>query len=246
MLRDYLTGLAYPFRGLSLIRHKGIRPLVVLPLLLNTVLFAGAIVLAAFYLDTALDALLPGWLDWLRWLLWPMFVVAMLGVIFLTFTLLANLVGAPFNGLLAARIEAHLTRGPAPDSGLSWQREAVTAVVNELRKLIYVAVRGVPLLLLFLVPGLQLLAPLAWLAFGAWMLALEYADAPMGNHGLGFRDARERIRRQLPLALGFGSGMLFLTLVPGLNFLAMPAGVAGATAMWVERVGNAVPPQARH
>jgi CysZ protein len=245
MLSDYLTGLAYPFRGLSLLRRKGIRPMVVLPLLLNAVLFAGAIVVTAFYLDTALDALLPDWLDWLRWLLWPLFVVAVLTLVFLTFTLLANLVGAPFNGPLAARVEAHLSRGPVPDSGLSWQREAVTAVVNELRKLVYVIVRGFPLLLLFVIPGLQFLAPLAWLAFGAWMLALEYADAPMGNHGLGFREARERMGRQLPLALGFGSGMLVLTLVPVLNFVAMPAGVAGATAMWVERLGNGIRPRAR-
>lgn len=245
MLSNYLTGLSYPFRGLSLIRRRGIRPLVVLPLLLNTVVFAGAIALAAFYLETALDALLPGWLDWLRWLLWPMFLVAVLGVVFLTFTLLANLVGAPFNGPLAARVEAHLSRAPAPDSGLSWQREAVTAVVNELRKLVYVIVRGLPLLLLFLIPGLQLFAPLAWLVFGAWMLALEYADAPMGNHGLGFTEARECMGRQLPLALGFGSGMLVLTLVPVLNFVAMPAGVAGATAMWVERLGNTSRPRAR-
>ncbi|WP_018231587.1 sulfate transporter CysZ [Thioalkalivibrio thiocyanodenitrificans] len=232
MIDDYLTGFSYPFRGLGLIRRRGIRPLVVVPFLLNTVIFAGAIVLAAIYLNTTLEALLPAWLEWL---IWPLFVLAVLAVFFFGFTLLANLAGAPFNGLLAARLETQLS-GVAPESGLSWAREAGTAIVNELRKLIYISLRALPLLLLFLIPGVQLLAPLVWLAFGAWMLALEYADAPMGNHGLGFRDARRLLAQRPALALGFGSAMLILTLVPVLNFVAMPAGVAGATAMWVERL----------
>jgi CysZ protein len=237
MLTDYLAGFGYPFRGLSLIRRRGIRPMVILPLLLNTLVFAAGIGVAVVYLDAGLDALLPGWLDWLRWLLWPVFMIAVLAIVFFGFTLVANLVGAPFNGPLAARVEGNLT-GRTPDSGLSWQREAVVAVVNELRKLLYVALRALPLLLLFLVPVLQLAAPLAWLIFGAWMLALEYADAPMGNHGLGFREARHRLGRNMSLALGFGSGMLVLTLVPVLNFVAMPAGVAGAAVMWVERLSD--------
>ena len=236
MISDYLAGLRYPFQGLGLIGKPGIRPLVVIPLLLNLLLFALGIALAVNYIGAALEDLLPQWLDWLRWLLWPLFVIAVLAVVFFGFTLVANLLGAPFNGPLAARIEARLTGSPAPDSGLSWQREALVAVLNELRKLRYLALRALPLLLLFLIPGLNLAAPLLWLAFGAWMLALDYADAPMGNHGMGFRDARQRLRQRLPLALGFGTGMLVLTLVPVLNFIAMPAGVAGATAMWVERL----------
>ncbi|MFN2348878.1 MAG: sulfate transporter CysZ [Thioalkalivibrio sp.] len=243
MISDYLAGLRYPFQGLGLIGKPGIRPLVVIPLLLNLLLFAAGIALAVNYIGVALENLLPQWLDWLRWLLWPLFVITVLAVVFFGFTLVANLLGAPFNGPLAARIEARLTGNPAPDSGLSWQREALVSVLNELRKLRYLALRALPLLLLFLIPGVNLAAPLLWLAFGAWMLALEYADAPMGNHGMGFRDARKRLRQHLPLALGFGTGMLILTLVPVLNFIAMPAGVAGATAMWVDHLkpGNPLP-----
>jgi CysZ protein len=236
MLNDYLAGLRYPFQGLSLIRRRGIRPMVIIPLTLNLVLFALGIFLAVHYVRAGLDTLLPDWLDWLRWVLWPVFVIGVLAVVLFGFTLLANLVGAPFNGYLAARVESRLSGGPAPDSGLSWYREATVAVINELRKLCYFLVRALPLLLLFLIPGVNLAAPLLWLAFGAWMLALEYADAPMGNHGLGFRDARRQLGENLPLALGFGTGMLVLTLVPVLNFVAMPAGVAGATALWIDHL----------
>jgi CysZ protein len=35
------------------------------------------------------------------------------------------------------------------------------------------------------------------------------------------------------LSYGFGGSSLLMTMIPFLNFLAMPVSVAGATAMWV-------------
>ena len=93
----------------------------------------------------------------------------------------------------------------------------------------YFALRAVPLLILFLIPGLNLLAPLLWLAFSAWFLALEYADFPMANHGLGFKEQHRRLKQQRLTSLGFGAGATLLTLIPVLNFVAVPAAVAGAT-----------------
>ena len=41
------------------------------------------------------------------------------------------------------------------------------------------------------------------------------------------------LREKRLLALGFGAATLLMTLIPFVNFLVMPAAVAGATAMWV-------------
>ena len=43
-------------------------------------------------------------------------------------------------------------------------------------------------------------------------------------------------------ALGFGGGVMLMMLIPGLNFLAMPAAVAGATALWVDRLKQEAAP----
>ena len=69
---------------------------------------------------------------------------------------------------------------------------------------------------------------------GVPLLALEYADYPLGNRGLSFRDQRQLLRQHWPLTLGFGGMVLVLTLIPLLNFLAMPAAVIGATLMWTQ------------
>ena len=101
-------------------------------------------------------------------------------------------------------------------------------------KLIYVLPRMLALGLLFFIPGIQVLAPFLWVAFSAWMLAVSYADFPMGNHGIRFRDQRTRLGQKRLLSLGFGAAVMFGITIPFVNFLMIPAAVAGATAMWVK------------
>jgi len=64
---------------------------------------------------------------------------------------------------------------------------------------------------------------------------LEYADYPMANNGMTFKDQHAVMKQTRFAALGFGGGVTLLMLVPLLNFAAMPAAVAGATAMWCDR-----------
>jgi CysZ protein len=48
---------------------------------------------------------------------------------------------------------------------------------------------------------------------------------------------RATLRRRRALSLGFGAAAAGLTTIPILNFVVMPAAVAGATAMWVAELG---------
>jgi len=48
------------------------------------------------------------------------------------------------------------------------------------------------------------------------------------------------LRRRRLLSIGFGAAAASLTMIPVVNFIAMPAAVAGATAMWVRELQSAV------
>lgn len=236
-----VTGAAYFLRGMSLITRKRVRPYVIIPLLINVVLFGFAVYFGwgqLALLVTWLAGYLPGWLDWLIWLATPLFVVAALLVSFFAFALVGNIIAAPFNSLLAEAVEKNLTdRSPDSGGGLGkLAKDAAASIGSELRKLGYFAIRAIPLLILFVIPGLNIAAPFLWFLFSAWMLAVEYADYPMGNHGLTFPKQLKILARRRLLSLGFGSIMALVLLVPGLNFLVIPAGVAGATAMWVDQL----------
>lgn len=241
MIGDAVRGFGCFTAGMKMLTQPGLRRYVLGPLLLNIALFTALIWFGAEGFAALVDWLLsplPDWLDWLRYLLWPLFALTALIAIFFTFSLVANLIGAPFNGLLAEAVERRLTGQRLEESG-GWKRvlaDVVPALLGELRKLGYFARWAIPLAILFLIPGLNLAAPFLWAGFGAWMLAVEYGDFPMGNHEIRFVAQRELLRRRRGLAMGFGGAAMLATMIPFLNFLVMPAAVAGATQLWVRHL----------
>ncbi len=238
-----VSAFSYPFRGLRLIFSPGFRRYAAIPLLINITLFSALGGILFNHLVPWLDILLPpgGWHDYVRWLVWPLAVVAFLLVGYFTFTLVGNIVGAPFNDVLAARIRstaAGSTPAPAaPGTGLTWAG-ALRSIGDELRKLWYVASRSAPALLLFLIPGVNVAAPAVWFLVGSWLLALEYLDYAFADSEIGFADQRRLrrlLRRDLPATLAFGAGVSALMLIPLVNLAAIPASVAGACLLWQER-----------
>lgn len=238
MALQAVKGVGYLLQGLPLLLRPGVRGYVAAPWLINLLLFAGLLIAGVSQVSGLLEAImaaLPAWLQWLDWLLWPLFVLSLASAGFLICLLLATVIAAPFTGPLAAAIEAQLT-GTAPQEGggsLALLREAGGAIASEIRKFVYFAVRAAPLLLLFVIPGINAIAAPLWLLFGVWMLALEYAEIPMGNRGLAFPDVRVRVSERKLLALGYGTAVFVLTLIPVINFFVIPAAVAGATVMVV-------------
>jgi len=241
MLTDYIAGAGYLLRGLHLVKQPGLRRFIIIPLLVNILLFAGGLWYFTGLFGEFIDWLLPAWLDWLRWLLWPLFAISLLLIIFYSFTLIANIIAAPFNGLLAEMVEHHLA-GTTPTGGSTdWRavlKGALPTMMDEVRKLLYLVIWAIPFLFLFIVPGLQLIAPITWFFFSAWMLSLEYMDYPASNHDARFLGIRRALRGRRSLALGFGTATLVLTLIPFINFFVMPVAVAGATAAWLGRIGQ--------
>jgi CysZ protein len=56
----------------------------------------------------------------------------------------------------------------------------------------------------------------------------------MENHNIRFREVRRRARKRGGTGLAFGGSVMLAMAIPFVNLLAMPAAVAGATAMWVD------------
>ncbi|MFK7996125.1 MAG: sulfate transporter CysZ [Granulosicoccus sp.] len=239
----FLQSASYVATGWRLVRQPGLRRFVLLPLLVNLAVFGVIGWWVNSWATSWLDALglFSQFGDW--WIVqalqtvlhWLVSLVLLFSLAFV-FTLVANLIGAPFNGLLAERVEAHLVgevSRPAP-SWLTLVKSVPRLMGSELSKLIYLLVCITPLLLLQFVPLINLVAPILLFLFGAWMFALEYMDYPLGNHGALFRDVRRTMRKRRRVAYGFGSTVALLSTVPLVNLFIMPVAVAGATALYVD------------
>ncbi len=235
MFSNPISGAGYLLQGVRLIARPGLRRFVLIPLLVNMLVFTGAIYVSFSQFEglmASLDARMPDWLGWLNWLLWPIFGLLILVVVFYSFGMVANLVASPFNNLLAEKVELLLTGQPLEQDN-DFRRmlaELVPTLLDELRKILYALLWAIPFLLLLFVP---IVGPLLWFLYTAWILTVQYSDYPMGNHGLKFGEMRQRLRRRRTLSLGFGAAAAGMGMIPVVNFILMPSAVAGATAMWL-------------
>ncbi|MDH4381755.1 MAG: EI24 domain-containing protein [Gammaproteobacteria bacterium] len=234
----FSAGVQGFWQGLGLLVLPGVRAWALGPVLLAALLLG----LAAWFGIHALDAALDTWLadqwDFLRWLIWPIAVAITLLISNLALVVLAGIFGVAFLDRLSVAVESHLgARPPALDEAPWWQ-SLVPTLAQEWRKLRYFGWLILLLVLSLLIPGLNALSPLLWCLGGAWMLALELLDGVFSRHGHPFPAALRCLRQHRACAFGFGLTAVVLSVLPLLNCLALPAGVAGATLLFHRHFGN--------
>ena len=240
MISNPFSGAAYFINGLSLIKANGLRRYVLVPLLINIIIFSAglwfAIAQFEIFISWALSSL-PDWLSWLEWIMWPLFTLTFYGLVFFGFSIIANIIAAPFNGPLAAAVERHISGTQNTAITKPFTQEVKDSIVNELVKLKHSLYLMMPLVFLSLISfAFPLISPLVavlWMIYTVWVLTLEYADFPMANHAMSFPAIREKLASKRILSLGFGSMVLLATMIPFINFLVMPVAVAGATKMYI-------------
>lgn len=236
---SFIKGFLDCFSGFALLLKPGIKRFVIIPFIINLGLFSLATKLLSDQLDSWLEQLLPSWLGWLEWLIWPLFAIAMFLIVFYTFTILANLLAAPFNSVLSAKIEALLTgKKPADINSDRFIKLTIRTMKSEIQKIMYAIKWFIPLIIITLIPGINIVAPLLWILFAVWFFALEYNDYPLENRGLFFEDIKSYNRKNRMRSLGLGTAVFVLTSIPIINFFAMPIAVAGATKLTTKVTNN--------
>lgn len=242
MADNPLQGADYLLRGFRMLGKPGIRRFVWVPLTINIAIFSALLAYSVNRFSAWVNYLLqliPDWLNFLQWLLWPVFILLLLVIVVFSFTIVANLISAPFNGLLAEQVEQQVAQQRPPSASDSiWQTVASLprALGRELAKLLYTLPIALLIWILTLIPTVNVISPLLWLVWGAWMMAIQYGDYPADNNRVKFKRFRRLLASQRLTSLGFGAAVLGVTMVPGLNFFVIPAAVCGATLLWCERL----------
>lgn len=231
------------FKGIGFLTKPGLKRFLVVPILINLLLYSAVFALGYFYVGDLVSSLLPDWLESISWLSWLSSLLAILFfgcffiVAFFTFTLIANLIASPFYGNLAAKTEAllnELERDDDDEEAEPVQAEIVDVPLmetlrGEWKRLRYLLSRLLLLLLISVIPGVNLIAPLLWMLFGAWGMALEYLTYPLENKGLMFPEQKRLAASARLGALSFGGLTVIGLMIPFFNLLVPPAAVIGAT-----------------
>ncbi|MFT6267215.1 MAG: CysZ protein [Alphaproteobacteria bacterium] len=234
------SGASYFFQGFELIKTKGLKRFVLVPLFINLILFSSAFYFLLDYIQQSVSYILnivPDWMsfikDGLGYVLWPIAIITVLLIFALIFGTLANWIAAPFNGFLSEKVERYLTGEAMGDEGLmDALKDTPRALGREFSKLAYFIPRAIGFLLLFFF--LPVFGQIIWFLFTAWMMAVQYVDYPFDNHKAGFRFTRDTLRQDKSRAFGFGIMVNIFSFIPVVNFMVMPVSICGATAMYVD------------
>lgn len=233
--------IAHLTRASQLIISKPLRPFVLVPLLINLLLFIVLTTLLVQGFEGAIDwllGMLPGWMSFVSGILWGLFAIILVVVYGYSFSMITNIVAAPFYGTLAARAEAQITGKAPADEPL---RQMIPRTLRrEMVKLFYFLCWGSSIMVLCLIlsfiPLLNLLVPVIGVAWGAWSMAIQYVDYSADNHQLSFAELRRRLREHAYTSYGTGGLVMLGTMVPILNILIMPVAVVAGTSFWCEQL----------
>ena len=221
--------------------RRDIRWLVLIPLLINFILFASATSFAASWLQnwiTAITTSVPDWLQWLVWAIWFLFAILALAIYAFTFTILANLIGSPFYGVIAQRvIAAEIAVDQSnilTESGLL--SGAWNSLVRELQLIGYFLPRtvavGIVAMMMSFIPVVNLLAPIIAGSWAAWCLCLQYLDYAADSQGVTFLALRKKVSDNRLNSMGFGLTALLASAIPLVNLVMLPASVVAGSLLW--------------
>jgi CysZ protein len=233
-------GANYLTRGARMLTHPSLRVFVLIPLVVNILIFGSLITLGFGYISDVMDSMLsriPSWLDFIQWILWPLIVITVSLATGYVFTTFALIIASPFNALLAEKAEELITGQPV--NSLEGFGAAVLAIpksiLRELAKLLYYIPMALFVLLISFIPGV---GAIAWLLLGAWMMSIQFVDYPMDNNQLSCADVKEAVRRRRLSSMGFGGLVALCASIPLVNFFVVPAAVVGATLLWCEELNQ--------
>ncbi|MFT6255146.1 MAG: CysZ protein [Granulosicoccus sp.] len=240
---NILSGLNYLSQGAALLFKPGMKRFVLIPFAANCIVFIIlTISLISHFSSLQLwfASLFPSW-PWISYLvafLTGLFIFFILLIYGYSFTLLSNIIAAPFYGRLAEKLEANICGESVPEESISSM--ILRTLRREMVKLFYFISRGlfvlIGLFVLSFIPLLNLLVPFIALLWGTWVMALQYIDYPADNHQMPFSTLRERLKQQRMSSIGFGGVIMVASMIPVINIFIMPIAVAGGTLFWINEL----------
>lgn len=234
-------GAEYMLSGATLMLHRKLRTFVLVPILVNMLIFIFTTValFAKFSAATEwITSFLPDWLSFLAWIISGVVTMFVLLAYGYSFSILTNIIAAPFYGVLAEKVEELVT-------GEEVESEPLVQMIprtlwREMGKLWYFISRGLivmlALLALSFIPLLNLLVPILSFIWAAWTISVQYVDYPADNHKVSFKALRSQLWDKNYSTLGFGSLATLGAMIPVVNIFILPAAVCGGTLYWVNEL----------
>ncbi len=252
-----IDGATYPFKALmTFIQNPRLIQYIVMPILVNLVmaiaLYSGLLYFGWQIVDgvqgdvtlwlNELITNLPQWLGFLTYLVSGLIVILRFLLVVILFiatgfllTQFGVLLGAPWYGQLSEQLEQYRT-GKVELIELNIVSDLGRAILYELKKLVLIALVGIPLLLINFFPGVgTVVSSVGSLVLTTTIVCLDFLDSYLERRRLKFRQKLGIVFRSLPASGSFGLVCLGLISIPLLNLITIPLCVASGTLFICDR-----------
>jgi len=188
---------------------------------------------------------LDGWLGienteagfWLRFLHTALLIIGFLLTLFvcyLLFTILGNIVTAPFNEEISQRVEEIVTGKTEHKMGF-WE-DAYISIKGEVQKLIFYLLILLLIFILNFVPVIgSVFSAILGFIFSCYYNSLDFLDYPMTRKKMRFRDKLKVTSSGRLVTYGFGLTAFLLMFLPVINVFMKPILVVSGTSLFYEK-----------
>jgi CysZ protein len=230
-MKSFFASLPYPFRGVGYVLGRpALWKYFAAAFAINVVLFVLLAVLFLKYRVALVDWITPDrfW-KWARVAIEWIFtgIVAILALFL--FTIVGNLLAAPFLDAMTERILAELGETLPPSRG-PW-RAFLRALRNQSIKLVFFGAIQLLLLLLWIIPGVGFLHPPLSAILTVLFLGFEYIDYPLDARQLSVPKRFEWMLGHPGATLAYGLVLFPVFLIPFVGYACLPLAVAGASLL---------------
>ncbi|MFG2288017.1 EI24 domain-containing protein [Streptomyces sp. NPDC048595] len=250
-MRDLVTGMRYLGKGQRWVaRHGRWWGFGLIPALIALVLYAGVLTALALWSGDIAAWATPFADDWgspwqglLRGVFVALLFAGGLMLSVLTFTAVTLLIGDPFYESLSQKVEESEGHCPPGTDRPLW-REIWIALRDSVHVLLRAAGFGILLFLLGFVPFIgQTVIPAIGFCVSGFFLAVELTSVAMQRRDIPVRERLRMMRGRKGLAVGFGTPLVLLFLIPFIAVVLMPGAVAGATLLVRDLAADEEEPQ---
>lgn len=239
-IKAFFEGAQLPLRALGyLLAHPRLWMMVVIPLALNVLIFAGVLWWGFSSFSTTFYGWLEGREGWywdaLLWFAKLLYWVVVLFVVYFVFTPMALVVAAPFNDRLAESVERCF--GFQIDDTRSLLKilvgETAFILFSELKRMLVISAVFVVLLPLNLIPVvgnvLYLVMSFLW---ASWCSAWEFSGFAGDRRHLRLSAKWGLLRQNFSASAGFGLVTACLMMLPFINVLTVPVSAVAGTLLF--------------
>ncbi len=206
-----------------------------IPWLFNILIFAGLMIgYASWSISTAEKFSThfgnTWWAAVLAWILGILMVIVLFMLQILLSVYLANLLMGVFGEQLSVHTELYLTGTATPSPEGSMLKIFIRSVVEELKGIVFFLGGFCVILLIGLIPLIgPVIMAIASPIWSALSLSFDFIAPTSERRGLRFREKRKLLFDNFSSAVGFGLGVLPMSLIPIVNFLFIPFAIVGGT-----------------